>query len=195
MDLSRLGKPAPSDPKEVPKEEETNNVRIVEQILDERIKKGKFEYLVKWRGFNNSKDNTWEPVQNIGQYQNLIDAFEKQLMVNKGNQDSSDNLEKRDSRKRISVDIPTPNQVKPVNKSIDNHTKVEKAKKTKIKDSEKKLEEEEVYLIESLLKKKGSKYFVKWENYSDQHNTWEPRSSIPSNIIEVNRQLVSNCKE
>ena len=44
---------------------------------------------------------------------------------------------------------------------------------------------EEVYIIESLLKKNGSKFLVKWENYSDEYNSWEPKSSIPANIVKV----------
>merc|ERR1712012_75647 len=41
----------------------------------------------------------------------------------------------------------------------------------------------EVYLVEKLLDKKGSKYLVKWKDYSNDQNTWEPKSNIPNNII------------
>ena len=43
---------------------------------------------------------------------------------------------------------------------------------------------EELYLIEKLLKKKGSKYLVKWKNYPEEQNTWEPQSNIPEAIIK-----------
>ena len=46
--------------------------------------------------------------------------------------------------------------------------------------------EEETYNIESLVKKAGSKYLVRWENYSEEYNTWEPRKSIPKFILKVN---------
>jgi hypothetical protein len=36
----------------------------VDQILDKRIKKGRTEYLVKWKGYSN-EENTWEPTQNL----------------------------------------------------------------------------------------------------------------------------------
>ena len=42
----------------------------------------------------------------------------------------------------------------------------------------------EVYIIESLLKREGNKYLVKWENFPSSQNTWEPRSSIPKFILE-----------
>ena len=43
----------------------------------------------------------------------------------------------------------------------------------------------DVYNIESLVKKQGSKYLVKWENYPADQNTWEPKASIPKFILKV----------
>ena len=37
----------------------------VEKILDKRIRKGNVEYHVKWKGWNDPADNTWEPVGNL----------------------------------------------------------------------------------------------------------------------------------
>ena len=38
---------------------------IVEKILDERKKKGKTEYQVKWLGWEDEKDRTWEPYNHL----------------------------------------------------------------------------------------------------------------------------------
>ena len=46
-------------------------------------------------------------------------------------------------------------------------------------------EDEAVYNIEALIAKKDGEYLVKWENYPDSENTWEPASCIPDTIIEV----------
>ena len=46
-------------------------------------------------------------------------------------------------------------------------------------------EDEAVYNIEALVAKKDGEYLVKWENYPDSENTWEPASCIPDTIIEV----------
>ena len=165
--------------------------------MDERIKKGKFEYLVKWKGSHNRKDKTWEPVQNIGQYQHLIDAFEKNLMKSKKEQDITEKVENLEAIKRES-------QGKTENKEVDNNASMKEAKsdntqqaqktntQKKKKEVNKNMEDknetdpvEEVYIIESLLKKNGSKFLVKWENYSDEYNSWEPKSSIPANIVKV----------
>ena len=57
-------------------------------------------------------------------------------------------------------------------------------KKKKVADEDQ-VPEEEVYIIESLKEKSGDKYLVKWENYSEDENTWEPRSSIPDYVLQV----------
>ena len=37
----------------------------VEKIIDKRIRKGAVEYYVKWKGWEDPSDNTWEPVGNL----------------------------------------------------------------------------------------------------------------------------------
>ena len=44
---------------------------------------------------------------------------------------------------------------------------------------------DDVYNVEALVEKKGSKYLVKWENYPSDQNTWEPKSSISDFIVKV----------
>lgn len=88
-------------------------VYIVESILDKRItKKGRVEYLIKWKGYDDDSDNTWEPEQNcvcffikiildyskyffelnfFQQCPELIEEFEK----NRGKKDSTDNKKRK----------------------------------------------------------------------------------------------------
>eukprot|EP00088_Acartia_fossae_P010455 TRINITY_DN15216_c0_g1_i1.p1 TRINITY_DN15216_c0_g1~~TRINITY_DN15216_c0_g1_i1.p1 ORF type:complete len:159 (+),score=47.88 TRINITY_DN15216_c0_g1_i1:54-530(+) len=49
----------------------------VESIVQKRVRKGKVEYLVKWKGWENPDDNTWEPVGNLD-CEELIAEYEKQ---------------------------------------------------------------------------------------------------------------------
>ena len=63
-----------------------------------------------------------------------------------------------------------------------------KDKKKEVKPTKKILPapvEEDVYNVEALMEKKGSKYLVKWENFPEDQNTWEPKSSIPALILKV----------
>ena len=52
-------------------------------------------------------------------------------------------------------------------------------------------EEQETFIIEALVQKKGEKYLVKWENYSSDQNTWEPKSSLPKFIVKFYEQDLS----
>ena len=53
------------------------------------------------------------------------------------------------------------------------------------KKKTKKAPKEDVYIIESLREKKGNNFLVKWENYPEEENTWEPRAAIPGFILKV----------
>merc|ERR1712106_875423 len=48
----------------------------VETIVNKRLRKGKPEYLVKWKGWEDPDDNTWEPVANLECHE-LIAEYEK----------------------------------------------------------------------------------------------------------------------
>ena len=52
----------------------------VEKILEKRMKKGKAEYLIKWKGYEDESENTWEPVDNLD-CDDKIQEFEKKHKV------------------------------------------------------------------------------------------------------------------
>merc|ERR1711971_246765 len=141
---TRLGQPAPSS--QIDEDDYDEEEFIVEEVLDRRVgRKGKTEYLIKWKNYENNDDNnTWEPVQNIIEgYKHLIESFEENLI--------------KEKKSELSKEIP------PV--------KTESKKKKKEPKPTKKTKkptvpvQEEVYIIESLIKRNGSKFLVKWENY------------------------------
>eukprot|EP00092_Neocalanus_flemingeri_P029705 GFUD01032252.1.p1 GENE.GFUD01032252.1~~GFUD01032252.1.p1 ORF type:complete len:727 (+),score=284.09 GFUD01032252.1:67-2247(+) len=204
-DLTRLGNPAPSNLKEVEEAEDVEEVEevkeveeieedefVVEKILEKRIgKKGKTEYLIKWKNYDSEEDNTWEPVNNIDGYKSLVDAFEDDLIAStkvqsevqkvNGEAEKTSEVEKPAEIKPANGEVEKPAEIKPANVEV-----LKKKKEPKPTKKEKKPVpvQEDVYIIESLIKKHGSKYFVKWENFPSDQNTWEPKSSIPEFIIQ-----------
>ena len=48
----------------------------MESILKKRIKKGKIEYFVRWKYYN---DTTWEPEENLQNVLQMIEEFEKKV--------------------------------------------------------------------------------------------------------------------
>ncbi|VFQ84266.1 unnamed protein product [Cuscuta campestris] len=54
----------------------------LEAIRKKRIRRGKVEYLIKWRGWPESA-NTWEPIENLETCPDVIAAFERRLLSRK----------------------------------------------------------------------------------------------------------------
>merc|ERR1712179_421541 len=48
----------------------------VESIVDNRVVDGVTEYLVKWKGWENEEDQTWEPEENLVGSEKLIKKYE-----------------------------------------------------------------------------------------------------------------------
>ncbi|KAK6031933.1 chromo' (CHRromatin Organization MOdifier) domain protein, partial [Ostertagia ostertagi] len=71
------------------------NVFAVEALLKERKRKGKVEYLVKWKGWGN-KHNTWEPRENVLD-DRLFDEFQKQKQKNKKRSSSGSTSKKSET--------------------------------------------------------------------------------------------------
>ena len=49
----------------------------VELIVDKREMLGRVEYLVKWKGWEDVSDRTWEPLDNLDGSLNLVEEYEK----------------------------------------------------------------------------------------------------------------------
>ena len=185
---------------------------MVEKILDKRLgKKGKVEYYIKWLNYEDNKDNnTWEPVKNIiDGNKEMVDAFEEKLLskneeveVQNKDQTTAEDLVEGEVEPPKGKEPPPSESLLAVEEPVTKKTSVEEpvskktpaplktAKKPKDPKSVKKEKkpskvQEDIYIIESLIEKNGSKYLVKWENYSSDQNTWEPKSSIPAFILKV----------
>ncbi|WKY02235.1 hypothetical protein Q1695_015896 [Nippostrongylus brasiliensis] len=67
---------------------------VVEKILGKRTRKGRVEYLIKWRGYDDPDDNTWEPAGQCDCAE-LIKEFEKQYRKGSKEKDVVENGKKR----------------------------------------------------------------------------------------------------
>ena len=75
----------------------------VEKIVDRRIVKGKYEYLIKWEDYPDS-ENTWEPLKNLGSIKDLVDEYDKQFPKEKNeNEKKNDYLNKKRNNDNIIV--------------------------------------------------------------------------------------------
>ena len=45
----------------------------VEKVLDKRFRKGRAEYFVKWKHYD---ETTWEPLKNLGNIDDLLEEFD-----------------------------------------------------------------------------------------------------------------------
>lgn len=50
----------------------------MDTILKKRVKKGKTEYFVRWKYYN---DTTWEPEENLQNVRQMIEQFERKVMI------------------------------------------------------------------------------------------------------------------
>lgn len=51
---------------------------VVDKLLDKKVHKGKVQFLVKWKGYDDS-ENSWEPIENLSTCQEAIDEFNESL--------------------------------------------------------------------------------------------------------------------
>ncbi|XP_075519293.1 chromo domain protein LHP1-like [Primulina tabacum] len=54
----------------------------IESVRRKRVRKGQVQYLIKWRGWSEAA-NTWEPLDNLLQCSDIIDAYEESLKTGK----------------------------------------------------------------------------------------------------------------
>ena len=53
----------------------------VEEIVNHRYRKGKIQYLIRWKNYG-AEDDTWEPHENLD-CPEKISAYDKQVKINK----------------------------------------------------------------------------------------------------------------
>jgi len=131
------------------KKAETEDEFVVERILERRTsRRGEVEFLVKWEGYDELEDNTWEPFSNMEKH--MVDAFE---------------LEEANVKKKIIENENSGKKDRAVRFSSLEVTEVEKQTKTSRKKVKESAEEKGILdLVKTIEKRptrKGKKDYLK----------------------------------
>jgi len=148
----------------------------VEAILEERQKRGKKEYLVKWKGWELEKDRTWEPEASL-------------------KEGSADLLKQFRAVQSPQVSIPKPKPVpKSRKKSIGDaadQLKTQNDDEIQVIDEREGKAVEEEYEVEEIMDKRmmmgKAEYLVKWKGWpKEEDRTWEPLANLAEsmNLVE-----------
>jgi len=144
----------------------------VEKILDKRQRKGGMEYLVKWKNFDDPDDNTWEPSDNLGDAEEKIKKFEKDLEA------KSSGAAKKEAVKRKVTGSPAPGADK------DAKATTKKAKEEKAQGFGRKLDAEKII---GATNEPGELFFlIKWKGTeeADLVPAKEANLKIPQVVIK-----------
>jgi len=148
----------------------------VEKILKERKGKGgKKEYLVKWKGYEDEKDQTWEPEGSLQTgSKELLDEYKTNISVKDNKTDEVGALVNFSKLPKKKSKTPSMSEV--------------------VDDSSNTVSAPEEYEVEAILEerqKRGKKeYLVKWKGWElEKDRTWEPEASLKEGSADLLKQF------
>ena len=189
-DPNLLGKPAPSEPEE---ESQTDDEEYeVEKVLKKRTRKGKKEYFVKWKNYD---ETTWEPMENLQNALNLIEKFDNDLdkeIPEQPEYEVEKVLKKRTRKGKDEYFVKWKNfdetTWEPLNHLANAKNLIDafnKAQETESANAEPEPEYEVEVVLDKRIRRGKLEYFVKWKNFDE--TTWEPLA----HLLNV-RDLIDN---
>ncbi|KAH7714895.1 heterochromatin protein 1 alpha [Aphelenchoides avenae] len=95
----------------------------VEKILNKRKKNGKVEYYIKWKGYNDPKDNSWVE-RSMCHCEDLIRAFEKHRKALKNGEPLEPDENDVDGPGQASLPYPVPGKIYKCTRADDDKVKI-----------------------------------------------------------------------
>jgi hypothetical protein len=192
---------------------------VVEKILDKKIKNGEPLYYVKWKDYPHSA-NEWLRKENFDHF-DMIKKFERNL--SKGTKTKTNSSRKRSRTPKgnfeLSISINdfeqqdvndntkgsskiTPNKKQNKRKSISElpQTQIAPTSASKLyyhKKARTIYSDKKIFDVEEILAKEHrdgtNMYFVKWEKFSSDHNSWIPEKNFCDHTLVEEFELKSEA--
>ncbi|XP_034249602.1 chromobox protein homolog 3 isoform X2 [Thrips palmi] len=136
----------------------------VESILDSRVRHGKQQFKIRWKGYGPA-DDTWEDEENVDS-PDLIAAFLK---------GPSKSVKSPPKKKKTA----SPKGKKRVNSAEPKTKPLKKAKSSDPTNDDSDAEYEVSKIMDYVELKDGTRQFlVRWKGFSAKQNTWEPEANL-----------------
>jgi len=180
----------------ISKEDMTDDDYEVEKVLDKRGAGKKLEYLVKWKNFDRIEDQTWEPLENLTESSEIIEAFESEVAVSK-KKDTVASVDKTRTPPKRVKEATGPESPEVSSKKARGSTRL--SDQVPVKEQNKSLKQDchidipdDDYEVENILDKRGKgkklEYLVKWKNFEKKEDqTWEPMENLTESLELVEK--------
>ncbi|XP_076622268.1 uncharacterized protein LOC143342362 [Colletes latitarsis] len=166
----------------------------VEKIVGQRTIKGRRQFLVRWKGYNEDSD-TWEQEKDLNCPQ-LIEEF----LIEDSENDEEKSKKNDNSLKSIKNKIPKmekkPKRPKSsTKKQIENDKEIIASDEVRNeKDDQKEFEVEKIIEVH-FKKNKTREFLIRWKGFTSADDTWEPEENLNcSELIEKFMQKVEKAK-
>ncbi|XP_076672288.1 uncharacterized protein LOC143371209 isoform X2 [Andrena cerasifolii] len=161
------------------KDKENNQKEYeVEKIVGQRTIKGRRQFLVRWKGYDDDSD-TWEQEKDL----NCAQLIEEFLVEDEENQEEK--AKKPENSPRV---------VKAKSPKIEKKSRKMKSDGKHDKEDQKEFEVEKIIEVH-FKKNKTREFLIRWKGFTSADDTWEPEENLNcSELIEKFMQKVEKAK-